>query len=402
MINNEILSFVKEQVARGTSRDQIKNLLVTQGGWDEKDVDEAFDTVSFAGTSYSSALKNTATGVNPNTEKTLSGGGMSSPAPFSSGAQASAPRMTTAFQSTARPASAAGFSRVEQPKVMEPSDPNAFRVSASSPMGMAAGAQSSDGLGRLREKVSPGASVAPSFPPVGNAAPNVGMNPPLDQFRVAPLNKNMGGGMSARPAAEPFAQPEPRISPVIKEPLGTLGVAPVSGVTFGEETKTPVVNTAPSGMAGGMTAPAMEVSIKPVSSAASFQNISRSFGAVSSAPAPAVQTTPVSAPSLVKPTDQPVAVFPKIDAGAPRMMPTPAQLAALQAQKKQGNRFFLGFMMFLIGLLIGGILMNAYMHGYLNKSAFNGVKEKIMGLIGLDTPAPIPVTDAPIVPDDGS
>lgn len=369
MINNEILSFVKEQVAQGTSRDQIKNLLVTQGGWDEKDVDEAFDTVSFAGTSYSSALKNTATGANPNTEKNL-GGGMSSPAPFSSGAQVSAPRTMPAFQQAARPASVAGFPRVEQPKVMEPSDPNAFRVSASSPMNMSAVAQSSDGLGRLREKVSSGASTTPSFPPVGNAAPNVGMNPPLDQFRVAPLNKNMGEGRSVRSVAEPPAQPPPGVSPVTKESLGA--------------------------------APAMEVSIKPVSSAASFQNISRSFGAVSSAPAPAVQTTPVSAPSLVKPIDQPVAVFPKIDAGAPRMMPTPAQLAALQAQKKQGNRFFLGFMMFLIGLLIGGILMNAYMHGYLNKSAFNGVKEKIMDLIGLDTPAPIPVTDAPIVPGDGS
>lgn len=58
MINNEILSFVKEQTAQGTTKDQIKEMLVTQGGWDDKDVEEAFETVHFPDKSYPSAVKN--------------------------------------------------------------------------------------------------------------------------------------------------------------------------------------------------------------------------------------------------------------------------------------------------------------------------------------------------------
>jgi hypothetical protein len=94
--------------------------------------------------------------------------------------------------------------------------------------------------------------------------------------------------------------------------------------------------------------------------------------------------------------------------GNPHSSPTPAQLAVLRTQKQKGGRFLLGFMMFLIGIAVGGISMNAYMKGYVNAEAASGIVEKVMDMIGLGTPVPSnetateePAPEAPPV-DEGS
>lgn len=56
MINNELLTFIKERLAQGTAKEQITDMLVTHGGWDQKDVEEAFDTMDIAGSSMTTAM----------------------------------------------------------------------------------------------------------------------------------------------------------------------------------------------------------------------------------------------------------------------------------------------------------------------------------------------------------
>ncbi len=377
MINNEILSFIKEQTTQGTAKDQIKNLLVTQGGWDEKDVEEAFETITFSGTSYPSMVKSAAANLSQGAEKKL--GTVSSFAPFSSSAPAaSAPSITPSSASqggSVRPASfMPGLSHVEQPKVMEPSSPDAFNINTIKPAPAvrvmetiqpvqrpaAAQAPIADGtLNRLRERIASGVVAAPATPVVAPA-----QNIPLDQFKVNPLNRTANNA-SVQPVVSP------RVQPIIKEPVVASTAV---GASLGTDPKIAAV-------ASG--------AVPPV---ASFQNISRNFGVASSpGAAPLIQTMPVSATPA-----QPVAVFPRSDVGSmPHITPTPAQLAALQAKAKQGGRFLLGLIMFLVGLLIGGLLMNAYMNGYVKKSALDSMTAKVMNLIGLDTPAPIPLTDVP-------
>ena len=56
MINNELLAFIKDRLAQNSTKEQITDMLVTHGGWDAKDVEEAFDTMDIAGKSMQSAM----------------------------------------------------------------------------------------------------------------------------------------------------------------------------------------------------------------------------------------------------------------------------------------------------------------------------------------------------------
>lgn len=80
-----------------------------------------------------------------------------------------------------------------------------------------------------------------------------------------------------------------------------------------------------------------------------------------------------------------------------RVSPTPAQLATMKSQK--GGGFFRALMLFIIGLVLGGILMNAYMNDYIHTDAVKGLIDKGMNMIGLGTvTAPAPDAPAPVVP----
>ena len=56
MINNELLTFIKERTAQGSTKEQITDMLVTHGGWDSADVEEAFDTMDISSRSMKSAM----------------------------------------------------------------------------------------------------------------------------------------------------------------------------------------------------------------------------------------------------------------------------------------------------------------------------------------------------------
>lgn len=56
MITNELLSFIKEALAKGTTEEEIRKMLMDNGGWDESDVREAFDTIGIYSSTYQGAV----------------------------------------------------------------------------------------------------------------------------------------------------------------------------------------------------------------------------------------------------------------------------------------------------------------------------------------------------------
>lgn len=363
MINNEILSFIKDQFAQGTTKDKVKDMLVGQGGWDEKDVEEAFETINFSGTSYPSVLKNAVSAV---ADTVKIGGGNLSGQPQSvvpGGAFTPASELMKAVSGDAHSTFfSPGLSHVQQPKSMEPtaSSPSFLGDTAARPTAMSA------------EPVAP---VSANLQRSGIADNNSGSNA-LSGLR-ARIASGLPGGNTIPP------EPVSVFTPTIKEPV----ISPAQSVA------------APATIYGG---PALSAVAAPFV-APRQPSLSQEMGQGGFSSMPALNKAPT--PSM---QPEPRSVFPKGPIGVignPRISATPAQLAALQAQKK-GGRFLLGLMMFVVGIVIGGISMNAYMNGYIKTAALNGIVEKGMNLIGLGTVTPPPVSEkAPVTgtaPSGGS
>lgn len=355
MINNEILSFIKEQTAGGSTKAQVKDMLVTQGGWDEKDVDEAFETIGFSGTSYPSAVKNAM--------KSEDG------AAKSGGAFAPASQLMQAVSGSAHPAVfSPGMSHMEQPKSMEPSAAPTISETM------------------LRPKAS---AEAPMVSPLGAVA-------------VAP--SGFGGMGAGNPGFGADMKPAPVFQPVIKEPAVASSFPKPSGVAPATMYQPPVTQPAAPSFASGAVGGFAPTLAQPAPGGFSpFASLNKTPMS-SPAPSPSVMSAPLQQTQQAPST---MGVFPKgsiSSIGNPHGSPTPAQLAVLRSQKK-GGRFLLGFMMFLVGIAVGGISMNAYMKGYINAEAASGLVENIMDKIGLGTPAPsneaAPEAPAPTPPVDG-
>jgi hypothetical protein len=367
MINNEILSFIKEQLAQGTTKDKVKDMLVGQGGWDEKDVEEAFETISFSGTSYPSVLKNAEALAIKNDEI-----GEKNKSLKEKDAFAPASELMKSVSSAVRPTIfSPGLSHIEQPKSMEPSMPGS--------------SFSSNAVSSPQISVEQPVKVVSVDPRPRDTGTNNTMSNAL-----AGLRERIASGVSApAPVSEPVSVFHPTIQPVIKEPVVSSSPYPQPVVTASGNSSTSVGSVLPASGNGGSVFP---------------RQVSPSQGAgQSAAPSPmsflktAAPSTVPSLKSSAQPL-QPMAVFPKNQFGGglgTHMSPTPAQLAALQ--QKKGGRFLLGFMMFLIGLALGGISMNAYMKGFINTTALNGIIEKGMDMIGLGTIS-IPTDSEPALP----
>ncbi len=347
MINNEILSFIKEQAAKGSTKEQLKDILITQGGWDEKDVEEAFEAVNFSGTSFPSVMKNAGAAVFPNEEKKEG---------KSSGAFAPASELMKAVSSGVEPAVfPPGMSHVEQPKSMEPSaafasemarpkeilqnDP--YRTTAGFASGGLAGMGARDALGVS----APGSQKAPpavfqpmtpavakpmadiSFPGLSNSAPAAYQPPsvvqPVAPFSVVPNT----GGFSQAQAPQPLEFPQGGRPPVGFSPALSFNKAPVQPASV--------------------------------------------------SPSPVLMPSLRSMPSVGGPAG--------VMFNAPGFQ-TASSLSAMRGQKqKKKGRFLFGLIMFLAGFGIGAVFMNAYLQGFLSGEAMSGLVEKGMNMIGLGT-----------------
>jgi hypothetical protein len=275
MINNEILSFIKEQLGGGATKTQLKNMLVTQGGWDEQDVEEAFETLSPA--PVSSPVVKTAEVFSVKNEpvKTVT----------------STPRIDKNFSSN--------FVRGEQSKNMEPT--------VSSPSFVAKEAS---------------AIIPLQTKPITSGTPNIASSVPS-----------------------------------------------IFGKTKNETSSTPPTS--------------LENKPKTIFSPQSFFNKIQ-------APNPVVSSIPSPAPVTQK-----ISVFPKTVIRATEETSVrgsvSGNVSVLQKESiKNSHRLSFGLMMFFTGLMIGGVLMNAYMRNYISKNTLDVVFEKGMSAIGLGSPTSLP------------
>ena len=392
MINNEILSFIKEQLAQGATKDKVKDMLVGQGGWDEKDVEEAFETISFSGTSYPSVLKSAVTdavksgegnksfSVSPVTrlqersEPLVSATpvGAFTPASELMKAVSGGDVRPTVFSPVSSPIFSPGLSHVQQPKSMEPTAP---------------GSSFSGGVVSRPSTISAEPMrVASENPRASDFVNNVGNN--TGNNALSGLRARIASGMSGGGAVP--VEPTSVFSPVVKEPMTYQAPPVVAPVIMGG----PTLSSVAASFAGGdNVAPRQPSFSQGMGQAGGFSSM------------PSLNKAPMPSPQ-----PQPMSVFPKGPIGIvgnPRISATPAQLAALQGQnQKKGGRFLLGLMMFIVGLVLGGVLMNAYMNGYIKTAMLAGVVDKGMNLIGLGTVVPPPAPEkAPtkvVIPSGGS
>ncbi|MCI0533227.1 hypothetical protein L0Y49_03325, partial [bacterium] len=63
MITNELLAFVKEELSKGTSEEEIQKALVEGGGWTGMDVKEAFDAVGIYSNTYQGTVSRAFSGA---------------------------------------------------------------------------------------------------------------------------------------------------------------------------------------------------------------------------------------------------------------------------------------------------------------------------------------------------
>jgi hypothetical protein len=364
MINNEILSFIKDQLGQGSTKDQVKDMLVTQGGWNDKDVEEAFETINFSGTSYPSVLKNAeafavkSEAKDEEKEKSLKS------------AFAPASELMKAVSNDVRPTVfSPGLSHREQPKSMEPSMPGSSFPAESAPRPQVAEPRPDPSS---RMSIEPMSAISEKPLPVGVVG-NSGNN------ALSGLRARIASGVSTGQAGESSVsvlqtQKEPLTQPVAKEPI--MSFSPKPSVITPSNFSNPMMPSTPATMASNGASPRQP-----------FVSQMTQGGGLSSLPSSGKMAMPSVMPASPMPTQQspqPLAVFPKGPMGVgigSRLSPTPAQLAVLQGQKqKGGGRFLLGLLMFLIGLVLGGVLMNAYMKGYINTAVIKG-----MDMIGLGT-----------------
>jgi hypothetical protein len=57
MVTNELLAFVKEELSKGRTEEEIRKALMEGGGWSELDVKEAFDATALYSHTYQDAAK---------------------------------------------------------------------------------------------------------------------------------------------------------------------------------------------------------------------------------------------------------------------------------------------------------------------------------------------------------
>ncbi|MCI0542129.1 hypothetical protein L0Y69_00020 [bacterium] len=57
MITNELLAFIKEELAKGTAEGEIQKALMEGGGWSDMDVKEAFDAVGIYSQTYQGTIR---------------------------------------------------------------------------------------------------------------------------------------------------------------------------------------------------------------------------------------------------------------------------------------------------------------------------------------------------------
>lgn len=327
MVNNEILSFVKEQTAQGKTKDEIRDMLVVHGGWDAKDVEEAFDSLALSG-----KVMPTATGFlgqTPKTDRPLT--------PIQNFATPKEPQKT--MQPTTADASISAdtqFKKMTEPLGKTPLPVGSVTISVSDPA--SAGKKETTVISELRAKFSAPVSVTP--PSKASDAPKV----------AAPT--------------------EPEKKPISIPPTTPIITPVLSGKA------TPVLNmpdmpTLKENTAAPQTPPENSYFASPLSS---MKEVTPPPSAVKKEAAPGApketagkgvspNATVIKRESGQTPTSPVFSQAQKMNISPVGISRSPTQYMR-QTSGGGGGRKILGFSMFLTGVVAGSVSMHAFLNGY--------------------------------------
>lgn len=322
MVNNEILSFVKEQIAQGKSKDEIRDMLVTHGGWDNKDVEEAFDNISLAGTSMPGLLS-----AMEKKEITPMETMPVEPAPVSTPNQAPA-RVSAPVITQPAPVISPSFARPFPP---EPKTPEPLNLTP----------EIKTGVNAFTSPIAP----APITTPTPVAA-----QPPIPAPEEMPSQEIL----SAIPGMEPPLPPQQTKVDLLSEIRNRFAASTPVSASIPTSNPTPFTRTPNVGVTPPITAQQSQMPPQP--------RVMQPRGQA----APIIPP-PVMAPrmNIKLPNNQQLPQVQQVSKPQAIMgTGMPYQQATTVIKQKPQGRKALGFVMFLIGLILGSVGTHAYLSGY--------------------------------------
>jgi len=338
MVNNELLTFVKDQVAQGKTRPEIQDMLVTKGGWDDKDVDEAFETMQMSGMSMPHVLQKMDDAEKGKDAAASSPSVHSYESPVQEQKPAEQPQV--AFNSFLSGRSA--------PKVMEPNadlpveTDTHMHVSAPAPVAAPNPVPASFGVDLTPEPkpVPPLSFTAQRVAPAYTPAPK-----PIAVEMLSEFHQNIPPSV-----AEPALRPA--INPVVSPALSS---APAWQMR--QEIKPePLPSVPPPAPAENIIRPAFAPEGQPKTEAPMFKPDLDLDSASKPVRVASILPPKQSPPRVLDPSNQPRAKI------LPFMSPSDRPDSVIMPKPKP--RVLFGIIMLFIGLVIGSVLMHAYLSGY--------------------------------------
>ncbi|MCX6736282.1 MAG: hypothetical protein NTZ13_04320 [Candidatus Parcubacteria bacterium] len=343
MINNEILNFIKDRHSQGETKEQITDMLVTHGGWDAKDVEEAYEAMEMSNTSMPSAISSAEKEIIQSLKKDEV---KPEPASFATPVQ-SQPEILkpTALNITPAPSTR----EKPTPVVVESKSPVSGMKSAS--------------IFTMMAKSEPGKTLEPTIRPTVHT-PELFV-PPQTEIQKDTTSPAIPNPVNPNPSVSVPVEDEKTLKELRARFMEGRIVSPP--VTATPSPTSPATPTASGGIGFPKTMPGAGLFSHSQQGMIPTEKPPMPIDVVAPTPTPTVQETK---PFIAPPPTRPFAGFPP----GQKVSVVPAGNIAQQkgslpqnfAQPKAPGRKLLSFFMFAIGVVCGGVAMHAYLNGYMD------------------------------------
>ena len=341
MINNELLSFIKEQLAQGETKEQVTEMLVANGGWDHKDVDEAFDAIEMSGSSLPSLLN----AIEKETEAQKAPAAQVAAQKEEIKEPAVVPETPAPAMSPASPIDA------EKIQFAEPTAAPILTTAAMPPTPIPFVAPAPAPIQFV--STTPASEIIPTTPP------------PMEIPKTTPQDVPEMT-IVANPSisvAEPMVSPQVNIKPV------AVASAPVEDVKI-DQTLQDLRTRFMQGKVASPSAPAATITFPkttPFVPGGKGLSPHTQSGMIPTEKPASIPATPVIQTIKIAPRGaQPVSVL--SPSRGPGILSSQQRLPATAqpSQIKAPGRKLLGFFMLMTGMVLGAVIMHAYLNGYIN------------------------------------
>ncbi len=350
MINNEILNFIKDRHSQGETKEQITDMLVTHGGWDAKDVEEAYEAMEMSNTSMPSAINSAEKEMMQSLKKDEI-----KPEPIS---------FVAPVQSQPEILKPAPLNIAPAPIVTEKSTPSVPETE--SPVsGMKSGS-----IFTMMAKSEPEKTLEPTIRPTVHT-PELFV-PPQVQIQKDTISPVMPNPVNSAPSVSIPVEDEKTLKELRTRFMeGRIVSPPVTSTPSPATPVMPATPVASSGIGFPKTMPGAGLFSHTQQGMIPTEKPPMPIDVVTpnttSTPTPAIQETKTF---IAPPPTRPFAGF----SPGQKVSVVPAGNIAQQkgspsqtfTQPKAPGRKLLSFFMFAIGIVCGGVAMHAYLNGYMD------------------------------------